>query len=72
MHHLREINSGGQKIAEHVDHFQGPIIGLFSPLRMSNGRPRTLHPGRNSVVTFMNTSKSKGVCVLTRISGYFL
>ena len=46
MHHLRETFSGGQIIAENVDHFQGPIIGLFSPLRMSNGRPRALHPGK--------------------------
>ena len=29
----------------------------FSPLRMSNGLPRELHPERNLVVTFMKMSK---------------
>ena len=50
------------KIVEWVKHVQAPIIWACSPLRISNGRPRELHPGRNLVVTFMNSSKGKGVC----------
>ena len=47
------------KIVEWVKHVQAPIICAFSPLRISNGRPRAFHPGRNLVVTFMNSSKAK-------------
>ena len=48
---------------------QIPKLILTLCLRMSNGRPRALHPGKNLVVTFMNMSKSARKA---KISDYFL